>query len=174
VKHSDHVWLLRDGIPKQGGTWADLGCGSGAFTLALAELLGPVASIYAVDLDAGALGVLRGRVRRRFPSHDVRTIAADFTHPLRLPRLDGVLMANSLHFHEAKEPIIRSVREILGDSGRLILVEYDADHGNPWVPFPLSYSRWERLALQCGFKTTRKIGTRPSSFLREIYSAVSI
>ena len=42
--HSDHVRLLRDGVPQAGGVWADIGSGGGAFTLALADLLGPQAT----------------------------------------------------------------------------------------------------------------------------------
>lgn len=173
MNHKDHVDLLRKGVPGPGGTWADLGCGSGAFTLALAELLGPKAVVYAVDNDPTALERLREGVRRRFPGHEVRALAADFSRPLSLPALDGIVMANSLHFHREKEQIIRSVRGMLRESGRFILVEYNVDRGNPWVPFPLSWRTWQGLAAACGFVHTEKIGARPSSFLREIYSAVS-
>ena len=44
-----------NGIPGQGGTWADFGSGTGAFTLALADLIGPQGSIYSVDKDRGSL-----------------------------------------------------------------------------------------------------------------------
>jgi len=42
MKHTEHVNLLRRGIPAPGGVWADFGSGTGAFTLALAELTGAV------------------------------------------------------------------------------------------------------------------------------------
>jgi hypothetical protein len=83
-------------------------------------------------------------------------------------------MANSLHFHRQKLPIIRAVHGLLRSGGRLILVEYNVDRGNAWVPFPLSYPAWEELAGRAGFLSTRRVGTKPSHFLREIYSAVSI
>jgi precorrin-6B methylase 2 len=38
-----------------GGTWADLGSGGGAFTLALADLIGPQGVIYSMDRDRYAL-----------------------------------------------------------------------------------------------------------------------
>ena len=40
MNHTDHVNLLREGISEPGGVWAEFGSGSGAFTMALAELLG--------------------------------------------------------------------------------------------------------------------------------------
>ncbi len=55
MNHEDHINLLRQGIPNRGGNWADLGSGTGAFTLALADLSGPSARIYSVDKDKGAL-----------------------------------------------------------------------------------------------------------------------
>ncbi len=156
-----------------GGVWADLGCGSGAFTLALAELLGPEAEIYAVDRDRQALAELERRVRARFPDTRVVPLGADFARPLDVPSLNGVVMANSLHFHKEKEPIVHSVRKMLAPKGTLILVEYNVDRGNTWVPYPISFSVWEAIARKCGFVDTRQIGSKPSRFLKEIYSAVS-
>jgi SAM-dependent methyltransferase len=173
MNHADHVDLLRDGAPAPGGTWADLGCGSGAFTLALAELVGPGAVVFAIDQDRKALAQLRARARSRLPRHKIRAIEADFTHRLDLPMLDGVVMANSLHFVKDKEPLVRAVRALLAPTARFILVEYNTDRGNRWVPHPMSYPTWERLADRCGFSSTLKIGAKPSSFLGEIYSAVS-
>jgi len=53
VEHADHVTLLRGGVPGPGGAWADFGAGRGAFTLALAELIGPGSQLHAIDRDAG-------------------------------------------------------------------------------------------------------------------------
>ena len=53
--HEDHVNLIKGGISGPGGLWADFGSGSGAFTLALADLIGPQGKIYAVDESKSAL-----------------------------------------------------------------------------------------------------------------------
>ena len=152
-------------MPRRGGRWADLGAGEGAFTLALAELLGPDAQIVAVDRDAGALRPLDGRFETR---------VADFTKPLDLHDLDGVVMANSLHFVRDKQPVLRSVRSMLKPGGRLIVVEYGTDRGNPWVPYPFSYPRWEEMAPEAGFKSTTLLKTIPSRWLGSMYSALSL
>ena len=57
MNHTDHVSLLRGGVATPDGVWADLGSGAGAFTLALADLLGATGAIYSVDQDASALAV---------------------------------------------------------------------------------------------------------------------
>jgi ubiquinone/menaquinone biosynthesis C-methylase UbiE len=173
MNHADHVNLLRNGIPAPGGVWADLGSGTGAFTLALAELIGPGGTIYSVDQDRGALRQQEQAMRSRFPGVTVHYHAADFRQRLDLPALDGVVMANSLHFVQDKLPVLRLIQDYLRPGGRLILVEYNADLGNTWVPYPLAYPTWEALARQGGFAHTQLLAVRPSRFLHEIYSAAS-
>jgi ubiquinone/menaquinone biosynthesis C-methylase UbiE len=174
MDHRDHVNLLRPANLPAGGTWADFGAGSGAFTLALRELIGPEATIYAVDKDRGALQRLESAHRSRFPSADhLIPLNQDFSHPLDLPALDGVLMANSLHYFKDKEKILRHVREFLKPNGALLLVEYNVDSGNLWVPHPLSFGTYRILGPRAGFSEPRLLATIPSSFLREFYSAVT-
>lgn len=173
MNHDDHVRLLRDGVPGQGGVWADLGSGRGAFTLALADLLGPEGVIYSIDVDRRALVAQRAAIQSRYPASAVHSLEADFTKPLDLPPLDGVVMANSLHFHRQKEPVLTLVKGYLKAGGRLVLVEYNTDRGNAWVPFPLSYPTWEALARRVGFARTRLMATRPSRFTGEMYSSAS-
>ncbi|MBL8165524.1 MAG: class I SAM-dependent methyltransferase [Anaerolineae bacterium] len=174
MKHHDHVNLLRGGVNLPGGIWADLGSGTGAFTLALADLLGADGTIYSLDRDAGALREQERIMRERFPAVTVHYQRADFTQALDLPPLDGIVMANSLHFHRDKLPILRRLRTHLKPGGHFILVEYNADSGNTWVPYPLSYGTWARLAGEAGFSATRQLAAVPSRFLGEIYSAVSV
>ena len=173
MNHADHVALLRGGIAQPGGVWADLGSGAGAFTLALADLIGPSGEIYSIDLDRSALAQQERSLREQFPHTLVHYQAADFTHPIDLPPLDGLVMANSLHFHRHKEPIVQLVKRYLRSQGRLISVEYNIEHGNSAVPYPVSYPQWAELAKRCGFTHTQLLHTRPSRFLKEIYSAVS-
>ena len=173
MDHGDHVELLRGGVTGLGGTWADLGSGRGAFTLALADLLGAGSVIHSVDRDAGALRDQERAMRSRFPTADVRYLLGDFTGPLDLPPLDGVVMANSLHFQRDRESVVRGVMGHLRPGGRLIVVEYDADRGSLWVPYPFSFRTWEALAARLGLRDVRLIGRMPSRVLGAIYSAVA-
>ena len=175
MDHTDHTNLLRGGVASSGGVWADMGAGAGAFTLALAELLGPTGEIYAVDRDAGALRANAQAMAGKFPKTGVHCQAADFTLPLALPLLEGIVMANALHFQFQSDQasVVRELRVYLRPGGRLLIVEYNIERGNFAVPHPVPYSRWERLARDAGFEHTELLATRPSRFLREIYSAVS-
>ena len=174
MNHQDHVNLLRNGIPDRGGVWADFGSGSGAFTLALAELLGPSATIHSLDRDQSALARQKLDMRAHFPEVSVNYQTGDYTQRMLLPPLDGLVIANALHFQKYKESVIELLRTYLRPGGRLIIVEYDTDSGNRWVPFPISYSRWQKLATRCGLLDTTLLHKRPSRFLGSIYAAASI
>ncbi len=174
MNHHDHIYLLRKGISSPGGTWADLGSGGVAFTLALADLIGPTGQIYSVDKDRHALNRQESAMRSRFPSISVSYLIADFTRKLDLPPLDGLVMANSLHFIRHKDPTLQLIRSYLKPHGRLLIVEYNADRGNMWVPYPFSYGTWEKLAKQNGFASAQLLATVPSSFFGEMYSAMSM
>ena len=164
MTHDELVALIRDGVGEGGGRWADLGAGEGAFTLALADLLGPSAQIVAVDKDARALRAI---------GNGIETRVADFTRPLDLHDLDGIVMANSLHYVRDKQPVLERVHDMLRPGGRLIIVEYGADRGNLWVPHPFTYEQWESIAARAGFRNTRLLKTVPSRWLGSMYSSLT-
>jgi SAM-dependent methyltransferase len=176
VDHADHVGLLRGGVPPAGRgneTWADLGSGTGAFTLALADLLGPGGRIVSVDRDASALREQARAMTARFAGVRLEQRVVDFTTDLALPPLDGIVMANALHFQRDRDAMVRRVHGMLRPGGRFVLVEYDADRGNPWVPYPLSFATWRTMAVGAGFDEPQLLGRVPSRFLGAIYSALA-
>jgi ubiquinone/menaquinone biosynthesis C-methylase UbiE len=178
VDHADHVGLIRLGVEgAPDGPWADLGAGAGAFTLALADLLGPGGRITAVDRGAADLRENERRVRAAFPATDLATLAADFTRPLPLETgtLAGLVMANALHFVERRRQpdVVRSVAALLRPGGRFVLVEYDTDRGNHWVPHPMTLPTWRRIAEDAGLTDVRPTGRVPSRFLGAIHAAVA-
>jgi ubiquinone/menaquinone biosynthesis C-methylase UbiE len=174
VDHTDHVGLIRDGVTGTGRRWLELGAGRGAFTLALADLLGPGAEIVAVDRDAGDLATLTSNMNRQFPAVRFTTVAADFSRALPVePVFDGLLAANALHFVSDPAAVIANVRPLLRPGARVVVVEYDSDSGNPWVPFPFSFRTWQGIASGIGLLETRLIGRVPSRFLDAIYAAAS-
>ncbi len=193
MNHRDHVALIAGGVETAGDPetgegetaddepgdaeerrrrWLELGAGNGEFTLALAECIGS-GDITAVDLDAWALSELEARVVARYREIRVALVVADFTHGLPEGPFDGVLAANSLHFVSDPVPVLITVRERLARHGCLIVVEYDSEHGNPYVPHPISAARLPLRLRAAGFGPPREIGRVPSRFLGAIYAAVA-
>jgi SAM-dependent methyltransferase len=163
------------GLPSAGASWADLGAGTGTFTRVLAEILGPMATIYAVERDEDALGALRDRAAAGHAgAARIVVVEADFTKSLSLPRLSGIIAANALHFvsSDTQAGLLSRLAALLEPSGRIILVEYDRDHGNPYVPFPISRARLQRLALEADLGVPSFVASLPSQYGGELYSAV--
>ncbi len=168
------VDLIRGGVPTTGGTWADLGAGTGNFTWALAELLGPTATIYALDRDARAIAAQERRLRDEPPAATVIPRQADVLRPPGLPPLDGILAANLLHFVRDQVGLLRRLRSELRPGGRLLVVEYEQALPIPWVPHPLPLSRLVAVAREAGFQPPARVGLRRSpSSGRVLYAAVA-
>ena len=173
MDHHDHVNLLRPGILESGGVWADFGSGRGAFTLALADLIGPEGLIFSVDKSQSALDQQQRALLNHFPQVETHYLKADFTRPVDLPPLDGVVVANALHFLRDKDKTVALLRDYLRPAGRFLVVEYNTDRGNHWVPYPFSFPTWQTIARRNGFQKTELLATAFSSFLGEFYAAVS-
>lgn len=140
--------------------WADLGAGSGLFTFALAHLLGSNSTVYAYDKAPVRLLSLPNP-----PGVDIRSGQLDFvTTPLPLQNLNGLLMANSLHYVADKTAFIREVQSHLQPNGVFLVVEYNTSAANAWVPYPVPFKELVPLFRQQGFDHALKINERPSVF----------
>ena len=144
-------------------TWVDLGCGTGTFTLALAELLGAGSTIFAVDLDADALAALP-EMHRNVQIVGRQSDLEIFEFPAAV---DGILLANSLHYVRGQSALLERVARALRPAGRCIIVEYDTQTPlPPWVPFPVSQNTARKLLNDAGLAIVELLATRPSIYRR--------
>jgi trans-aconitate methyltransferase len=141
--------------------WADLGCGSGTFTKALATLLEKGSAIYAVDRSLPSLNKLPAVMEDVI----IHKAHVDFiTEALPAHDLDGVLMANSLHYVADKPSLIHKLSIHLRPNATLLIVEYDSDRANQWVPYPIPFTSLEKLFQDNGYAIVEKIGEQPSVY----------
>ena len=150
-------------------SWADLGCGSGLFSRALAELLPIDSHILCLDKD-----------RQNWDSLNVQRVHLEFRQVNFLQEtipgsgLDGILMANSLHYVSDKRKFIQKLRANLCAKGQFLIVEYDTERSNPWVPYPISFPKLQELFSSLGFTKIKKIGERRSSYGPNLMYAAEI
>lgn len=157
------IELIKDAFtrPAVPVTWMDLGCGSGMFTKALAAQISSESIVYAIDTNRSSLDKLPGLV----DEVTIHKIAADFINDLLpVPLLDGILMANSLHFVADKPSLIRKLSAHLKPGGSWLVIEYDTHKANQWVPYPVSFNALQALFRDHGFKSIHKIGEAPSVY----------
>lgn len=173
MNHDDHVRLIAGAFSAPGGVWADFGAGAGAFTLAIRDLAGPDVDLYALDRDRSALVSLREAMIRAFPETYLHLLEGDIRQPPDLPPLDGIVAANSLHYVDRKEQpaVLRRWNEPLKPGGRIVIVEYDSNNPNTWVPYPISIERLGRLTRDTGLPAPALLATHPSRWHGRIYAA---
>jgi SAM-dependent methyltransferase len=172
VRLRDAIEMLADsGLEALGPTtWADLGCGEGTFTLALADVLAEGSAIHAIDRDGSALRKLPSTHKRvRITTH-----RGDFTNQTwPFTDLDGILMANSLHYVDDQATFIRACERRMTWQRRFLLVEYDVEEASRWVPFPVSQRRMAALFAAAGYSSIRVLASRPSIYRRApLYAAL--
>jgi SAM-dependent methyltransferase len=166
--------LLKPAVEGLAGIWADLGCGDGIFTYLLAILLQPGSQIYAVDKNRRSLQALECNLLGLKLPVAIQPMLADFTRPLALPPLDGLVLANSLHFVKQKQPVLARLVDLLGPGGRLVLVEYNTGRGNYAVPHPLNETQFLALADAVGLQQAQIVSRAPSTFLGEMYTGLAL
>jgi trans-aconitate methyltransferase len=149
-------------------TWADLGCGAGLFTSALSYQLAYGSKIFAVDKNIKVFradqpeGVIFEKVKANFE-----------LDTLNFANVDGILMANSFHFVSRKVEFIKKLTKYFRQQESFLIVEYDTNAGNAWVPYPISFSSLKEFFFEMGFDYIQKIHELRSRYSNgNIYSAL--
>jgi len=105
-------------------------------------------------------------------------VAADFTEPFDLPglpapQLDGVLLANALHFVSDGEAVLRRLAKWVRPGGRVVVIEYNQRGATRWVPYPIPPARLATLTAAAGLAAPVVTATRPSAFGGTLYVAAA-
>jgi len=128
--HVDRVMDILGIVP--GRTVADIGAGSGWFSVRAARRVMPAGLVYAVDINPEAIRYVQDRVVREGVSN-VRTILSRPKDPL-LPAgsVDAVLLLKT--YHEVADPValMKSLRQALRPNARVGIIDRNGngeDHG---------------------------------------------
>lgn len=138
------------------------------FTRALLQILGGGAKVYAVDKSPHMLWDLARETKGQ-----VVATEGDFNTPLGIPQVDGILMANALHYAVDAEAVLRNVLKHLKPGGTFVIVEYETIHPRPpWVPYPVPFDRFVELTALAGLQAPTQCGRIRSQYGYEfIYAA---
>ena len=114
-----------------GKSVADIGAGSGWFTVRAARRVGDAGTVYAVDINPEAVRYIDSRITRE-NLHNVRTILGKPDNPLLPARVDAVLLLKT--YHEVAQPIalLRNLRPCLSAGAKVGVIDRNGsgdDHG---------------------------------------------
>jgi precorrin-6B methylase 2 len=115
-----------------GSVVADVGAGSGYYTVRLSQVVGPAGRVVATDLQPGMLDLIRAKVARQRLTN-VTLVQGRPDDPVLPPAtFDAIVMVDVYHELASPQIFVRKLREALKPGGRLVLIEFRLE--DPRVP----------------------------------------
>lgn len=144
---------------------ADIGAGSGFYSLAAAKAIGDKGKVYAIDVQKDLLSRLKkeaGRLR----IHNIEVLWGNAEKPQGIPLRDNsveaAIIANLLFLTPDRETLINETRRILRPNGRLLFIEWVDSMGEngigPRPEYIISPEKAKTLFEQLGFVFERRMG----------------
>jgi len=110
-----------------GARVADIGAGTGLYSLLFANAVGPAGVVYAVDIEPRFLKLINQRTADLDVGNVVSVLGRDDDVTLPPSYVDVVFIADTYHYFSDRAAIMRSIHEALAPDGRLIILDYTLD-----------------------------------------------
>jgi precorrin-6B methylase 2 len=115
-----------------GKTVADIGAGSGWFSVRAAQRVGDAGTVYAVDINPDAIRYIESRIRKE-NLHNVKPVLGKPDDPLLPSKVDAVLLLKT--YHEVAQPItlLRNLKSSLAHEARVGVIDRNGNGENHGV-----------------------------------------
>ena len=121
--------------PKAGMAIADIGAGSGLFTVLFAHEVGPTGRVYAVDIAREFIAGIEQRSREEGLKNVVGILSADDDAKLAPASVDIAFVCDAYHHFARPEPMLASISRGLRTGGALVIVDFERRPGQSpdWI-----------------------------------------
>ncbi len=143
---------------------ADLGCGTGYFTIPASRR---VKKVFALDVQQGMLNILRDKIEEQQISNIEAILSEEARIPLPDSSVDVLLMGNVFHELEDRNAILNEVKRILSIKGKLVIVDWlkiEMDFGPP-VEERLTADEVVSICEDNGFEVLEQSDAGPYNYL---------
>ncbi|HEX7575133.1 MAG TPA: class I SAM-dependent methyltransferase [Candidatus Methanoperedens sp.] len=110
---------------------ADLGCGTGFFSIPVARR---VKKVFALDIQEEMLDILREKIKKEKITNIEVILSGESSIPLSDKSVDILLMANVFHELEDRLSLLKEAKRVLKMNGRLMIIDWkkmEMDFGPP-------------------------------------------
>jgi ubiquinone/menaquinone biosynthesis C-methylase UbiE len=148
---------------EKGMAVADVGAGTGYFSLRMARRVGPEGKVYANDVQQEMLDKLRANAAKAKLGNVETVLGSEADPKLPLKSLDLVLLVDVYHEFSQPQEMLQHIRSSLKPNGRLVLLEYRKE--DPAVPIrpehKMSVAEVKTEVEAEGYKLDQVIETLP-------------
>ncbi len=114
---------------KPGDVVADIGAGSGLFSLPLARAVGTNGEVYAVDIDRGLLDHIASKAHDEGITN-IKTILGKLSDPdLPGAKVNLALISDVLHHIENRAAYLKNLARYMESSGRIAIIDFKPELG---------------------------------------------
>jgi ubiquinone/menaquinone biosynthesis C-methylase UbiE len=151
---------------KPGEVVADLGAGTGVFSVPMAKGVGPNGKVYSVEIDKGYLPIIEEKAKDAQVSN-VRTVLGEFGSP-KLPSqdVDIAFMHDVLHHVEDRAGYLKNSATYIKRTGRFVVIDFKADQ-SPHKDQPnliVSEDQVTGWMKTAGFSKVQKVDLFPDKY----------
>ena len=143
-----------------GDVVADIGAGTGIFSVPMAREVAPEGLVLAVEVDAGFLPIIESKARENGVDN-VQPVLGEFGDPKLPQSVDVAFFHDVLHHIEQRQAYIIALAQYMSVGSRIVVVDYDMNvervpHSNEpaMLISPDQVAGWMRAA---GFEPTREV-----------------
>ena len=123
---------------KNGERVADIGAGSGYFTIPVAKAVGPEGVVWALDIEPFMVDTVEKRARES-KLKNVKPMLVEKDDPKLPPGgVDTILMVDTYHYVRNRSEYAKKLRAGLAPGGRVVIIDYIPKpwEVRPWGPLP--------------------------------------
>lgn len=120
---------------REGMDVADIGAGTGLFTLLFARKVGAEGRVYAVDIAEKFVENIRRRAQEQGLNNVVGIVNSQADTKLPPQSIDLAFICDAYHYFEKPQEMLRSIRQALRPGGTLVIIDFRRDDGadSSWV-----------------------------------------
>ena len=167
----DHELVFQELQVTKGKIFLDLGCGSGDYVIAVAEIINPDGIVYGIDGWSDGIETLKQRALDKGFTN-ITALIADITSHVPLPdnSVDICLMATVLHDFArdgGEKQVLREIARVLKHNGILGIVEFKKIDGPPGPPMHIRLSPEEVTDMMgpFGFQQIKNLDVGPFTYV---------
>ena len=117
---------------------ADLGCGSGYFTVPISH---KVKKVYGIDIQKEMLEFLEQKIQEQKIVNIETLLSKENKIPLQNESVDLLLSVNTLHEFQDKEKMIREIHRVIKPRGKAAIIDFKKENTDFGPPVAIRVSK---------------------------------